>query len=132
MKINFTAISVFVSALIISNQLKTNDNLTPESVEYKEQLTYTKQLLTKEEIAIYLGITTQEFEELDKRQIAVVGRGIPFLTSGNTEYYTIQGIEKWLSDINYYQSNDILGNVRWLVISLEQNLSISYPTKTFI
>ena len=117
MKINFTAISViilaisvFVSAWIISNQLKTNDNSTPESVEYKEQLTYTKQLLTKEEIAIYLGITTQEFEELDKTQIAVVGKGIPFLVSGNTEYYTIQGIEKWLSDINYYQSNDVLGN----------------------
>ena len=117
MKINFTAISViilaisvFVSAWIISNQLKTNDISTPESAEHKEQLVYTKQLLTKEEIAIYLGITAQEFEELDKTQIAIVGRGIPFLVSGNTKYYTIQAIEEWLSDINYYQSNDILGN----------------------
>lgn len=115
MKINFTAISViilaisvFVSALIISTPLKTTDNSTAVSVEQKEQLVYKKKLLTKEEIAVYLGITTQEFEELDKRQISVVGKGIPFLVSENTEYYTIQGIEKWLSDINYYQSNDVL------------------------
>ena len=117
MRINITAISVmvlaisvFVSALIISNSLKTNDNSIPNSVKYEEEFINKKQLLTKDEISAYLGITAQQFDELDETQIAMVGKGIPFLVSGNTEYYTIQGIEEWLSDINYYQSNDVLGN----------------------
>lgn len=117
MKINITAISVmvlaisvFVSALIISDSLKTNDNSLPNSVIHEEKFINKMQLLTKDEISAYLGITTQQFDKLDKTQIAVVGKGIPFLVSENTEYYTIQGIEEWLSDINYYQSNDVLDN----------------------
>lgn len=115
MKINFTAISViilaisiFASALIVSNQLKTTHNSTAEPVESTEQLTDTKQLLTKKEIAMYLGITIRQFDELDKIQIAFSGRGVPFLVLGNTQYYTIQSIEKWLSDLNNYQANELL------------------------
>jgi hypothetical protein len=114
MKINPTAISVLVlaisvfsSALIISNSLNTNDNSVPASVEHEEEFEFNKQLLTKEEISSYLGITPQEFDELDKTQIAYVGRGIPFLISENAKYYTIQGVEEWLSDSNYYQTNDL-------------------------
>lgn len=116
MKINITAISilvlaisVFVSALIISNPLKTKNSI-PNPVKHEEKFINKNQLLTKDEISAYLGITIQQFDELDKTQIVVVGKGIPFLVSENTEYYTILGIEEWLSDINYYQTNDVLSN----------------------
>ena len=97
------AISVFVSALIISDSIETNDHSLYNFVEQDNK----KQLLTKDEISAYLGITTQQFDELDKAQIVSVGQGIPFLNSGNEEYYTIQGIEQWLTDINYYQTKDV-------------------------
>ena len=112
MKMNITAISVivlaisvFVSALIISDSIETNDHSRSNSVEHEQ--VNKKQLLTKDEISAYLGITTQQFDELDKAQIVSVGQGIPFLNSGNEEYYTIQGIEQWLTDINYYQTKDV-------------------------
>jgi hypothetical protein len=104
------AISVFASAFIISNSLSENGISGSKLVttEYKEETNSEKQLLSKEEIAEYLGISTQKFDEIDKSQIASFGDGIPFIESvDGTKYYTTQAIEKWLSDTNNYLSNEL-------------------------
>lgn len=103
------AISVFASAFIISNSRSENGIFVSKlaTTEYKEETIRGKQLLSKEEIAEYLGISTQQFDELDKRQITSFGDGIPFLELDGTKYYTIQAIEEWLSDSKNYISNEL-------------------------
>ena len=102
--IMFLAISIFTSAIIISNSLSAN--VVPASNGSKE-MDEKKQLLSKEEITVYLGISIEQFDELDKMQIAYYGEGIPFLEVGGNKYYTVQSIEKWLSDTNHYQTNKL-------------------------
>jgi hypothetical protein len=118
MKLNFISISiitlafsVFASALIISNSLSEFgiSGSKQATTEYKEEeIIMKKQLLSKEEISEYLGISTKQFDEIDRRQIVSFGDGIPFIESlDGTKYYTIQAIEEWLSDTKNYLSNEL-------------------------
>jgi hypothetical protein len=127
MKLNFISISiitlafsVFASALIISNSLSElgisgSKQATTENKE--EEIIMKKQLLSKEEIAEYLGISTKQFDEIDRRQIVSFGDGIPFMESlDGTKYYTIQAIEEWLSDTKNYLSNELSGEKNYCLI----------------
>ena len=113
MKGNLTALSIFslaisflVSTVIISNSINNATNrevsLNILSSNPKSEEAVYKPLLNKEEISEYLGISVEEFDELDQIQITVLGQGIPYVETNNTRYYTIPSVEKWLADINYY------------------------------
>ncbi|MGE8082125.1 hypothetical protein [Peribacillus loiseleuriae] len=113
MKLNLTTISIFIlaisviaGALIISNSTSKEHNSEIFPSTQKGEGFLQKQLLNKEEASEYLGISVEEFDELDKIQFATFGQSIPYLETNSTKYYTIQSIEKWLADIDhYYWSN---------------------------
>ena len=109
MRGNLTALSIFslaisflVSTVIISNSINGEISLNILSSDQKSEEAVYKPLLNKEEISEYLGISVEEFDELDQIQITVLGQGIPYVETNNTRYYTIPSVEKWLADINYY------------------------------
>ena len=109
MKGNLTALSIFslaisflVSTVIISNSINREISLNILSSDQKSEEAVYKPLLNKEEISEYLGISVEEFNELDQIQLTVLGQGIPYVETNNTRYYTIPSVEKWLADINYY------------------------------
>ncbi|MBU8878548.1 hypothetical protein BGM26_06035 [Bacillus sp. FJAT-29790] len=115
MKMNFTAISVIflslsvlISSVIISNSLKntTNDD-SQILIEKATKEVMENPLLTKEEMAEYLGISEIEFDEIDRNQIHTVGRGIPYIESDSNKYYTIIGLSEWLADTDLYRSNSL-------------------------
>lgn len=103
------AVSVLLSSIIISNSLS-NLSLSSDTDKEKEQVVMEKKFLNKTEIAQYLGISVKEFDKLDKMQISSFGKGIPYLQTDTNKYFTIQGIEDWLTDTNRYLSNDDLSD----------------------
>ena len=113
MKINFTSISIlilsisiFASALVISNSL-TNLQNSEISDPNQEKDIKEKQIQTKKEIADYLGISIQKFDELNEWQKLNFGNGFPYLEDMNgNKYYTIQSIEEWLTDNSNYLSKN--------------------------
>ena len=109
MKGNLTALSIFslaisflVSTVIISNSINREISLNILSSDQKSEEAVYKPLLNKEEISEYLGISVEEFDELDQMQVTIFGQGIPYVETNNTRYYTIPSVEKWLADISYY------------------------------
>lgn len=115
MKINFTSISllilsisVFFSASLISNSITNyhNDGTTISTTnKNKEDDDIEKQILTKNELANYLGISIEKFDELNEWQNLSFGEGFPYFEDMNgNKYYTIQSIEKWLADNKNYKN----------------------------
>ncbi|MFS1519487.1 hypothetical protein V1503_23970 [Bacillus sp. SCS-151] len=114
MKINFTgisiiilAISILVSSLFISNSLsdmaKSNSVSSVNSVSENSKIEM--RLYSKSEIAEYMGITISEFDGIDLNQV-LLGSGIPFIRTDDDNYYTILGIQEWLSNNDTYSTYD--------------------------
>lgn len=105
MKQNYTAIAIIIlaisilaSSLIIANSL----SLTSEDDSSRENVLLEKQFLSKGEISEYLGITVEQFDELNKQQIINGRSPIPYIEIDNEKYFTIKSVSEWLLSIDTY------------------------------
>lgn len=85
------AVSIVVSALLISNSLK----------DETKELTVYPALLSQEQAAEYLGLTVSELMKLGP--ISAGGgwttSNIPYIQVGNSYYYPKEAINNWLKEV---------------------------------
>jgi hypothetical protein len=92
LSIVFLGVCFIIGCWLISNSFNNNNIQLPSS-------NHQNQLLTRSELAKYLGISEPDVDKLAPQPagLGATKSLIPYVTIGNTTYYPLKAVDSWLT-----------------------------------
>lgn len=100
LSIVFLGLSIFASSVVLSSEAEseTKTNIIDKNAkeEPPKQVNQQSMLMTREELANYLGIPEEKVRTLLLHEIDGLDTGMPYIKIENTYYFPRQAINQWI------------------------------------